>query len=137
MPWIENIGIKEVRNGFHHDAGDNSMLIQIVDLDSEFPKPKYQFKETRKFKFLDVEEDDELLYDGCISDEDAKHIAEALTHAFENSMNVVVHCHMGVSRSGAVVEVGTMMGFSDAGKFRVPNLTVKRKLMKELNLMPF
>ena len=136
MPWIENIGLKEVKEGFHHDPGLNSMLIQIVDLDTEFPKPKYQFKETRKYKFLDVEEDDELLYMGVISDEDAAHIAKSLRHAFENSMNVIVHCHMGVSRSGAVAEVGTMIGFSDVGKFRVPNLLVKHKLMKELNLMP-
>ena len=137
MPWIENVGLKEIKDGFHHDAGINSMLIQICDYGTEFPTPKYQFRETHQFKFLDVEEDDKLLYECVISDEDAIGIAEALQHAFENSMNVVVHCHMGVSRSGAVAEVGTMIGFSDAGKFRVPNLTVKRKLMKALNLMQY
>lgn len=137
MPWIEHVGLKEIKEGFHHNPGPNSMLIQIVDFMTEFPRPKYQFKETRKYKFLDVEEDDELLYDGVISDEDAAHIAKALRHAFENNMNVIVHCHMGVSRSGAVAEVGTMIGFSDVGKFRVPNLTVKRKLMRELNLLQY
>ena len=50
-------------------------------------------------------------------------------------MNVVVHCHMGVSRSGAVAEVGTIMGFRDVGKFRVPNLMVKKKLMEQLGMI--
>ena len=45
-------------------------------------------------------------------------------------MNVVVHCVAGVCRSGAVAEVGVMMGFRDAEAFRSPNLLVKHKMMK-------
>ena len=138
MPWIENIGLKEVKQGFHHDPGFNSMLIQIVDPGTEFPEPKHTFRKVSQYYFLDVEDKDipGAVFDAAITDEDAKGIAGDLRHAFENSMNVVVHCHMGVSRSGAVAEVGTMIGFSDVGKFRVPNLLVKHKLMRELNLMP-
>jgi predicted protein tyrosine phosphatase len=47
-------------------------------------------------------------------------------------MNVVVHCMAGICRSGAVVEVGVMMGFNDCEKYRQPNLRVKHKLMKQL-----
>ena len=139
MPWIENIGLKEVKQGFHHDAGPNSMLIQIVDPGMEFPTPKHAFKKTSQYFFLDVEDKNipGAIFDAAITDADAKGIAEDLRYAFENSMNVVVHCHMGVSRSGAVAEVGTMIGFSDVGKFRVPNLLVKHKLMRELNLMSY
>jgi len=50
-------------------------------------------------------------------------------------MNVVVHCHMGVCRSGAVAEVGVMMGFRDTEKFRIPNLMVKKKLMEQLGMI--
>ena len=51
----------------------------------------------------------------------------------ENSMNVLVHCHAGVCRSGAVVEVGSMMGFTPTDKnIRIPNLRVKQKMMKSL-----
>ena len=49
-------------------------------------------------------------------------------------MNVVVHCHAGVCRSGAVAEVGITMGFEDTGVFRAPNLMVKHKLMKALGM---
>jgi L-serine deaminase len=42
---------------------------------------------------------------------------------------------MGVSRSGAVAEVGTIMGFRDTEKFRVPNLMVKRKLIEQLGMI--
>ena len=47
-------------------------------------------------------------------------------------MNVVVHCHAGVCRSGAVAEVGVMLGFDDSESFRSPNLLVKHKMMKVL-----
>ena len=47
-------------------------------------------------------------------------------------MNVVVHCHAGVCRSGAVCEVGVMMGFDDTEVFRSPNLLVKHLMMKSL-----
>lgn len=134
-PWIENIGFKEVQTGFHHDAGFNSMLIQIVDPGTEVPTPKFAFKEVRQFFFLDVENSDTLLHAAAITNEDAKGIAEALQHAWNNHMNVVVHCHMGVCRSGAVAEVGTMMGFRDVGNFRAPNLMVKKKVMEQLGMI--
>ena len=50
----------------------------------------------------------------------------------ENAMNVVVHCHAGICRSGAVVEVATMMGFTATDRYRQPNLRVKSKMMKVL-----
>jgi L-serine deaminase len=42
---------------------------------------------------------------------------------------------MGVARSGAVAEVGHMIGFRDTEKFRIPNLMVKHKLMHYLDLV--
>jgi len=136
-PWIENISLDDVRKGYHYDPGFNSMLIQIVDPGVEFPTPKHQFRKTYQFYFLDVEdnEPDGCLYDAAITNEDAKGIAEALREAWNEHMNVVVHCHMGVARSGAVAEVGVMIGFRDTEKFRIPNLMVKHKLMHYLGLV--
>jgi hypothetical protein len=45
-------------------------------------------------------------------------------------MNVIVHCVAGVCRSGAVCEVGVMLGFDDTEAFRSPNLLVKHRMMK-------
>ena len=137
-PWIENISLADVRSGYHYDPGPNAMLIQIVDPGVEFPKPKYkQWRRIRQFFFLDVEdnEPDGAIYSCAITNEDAKGIAEALREAWDNGMNVVVHCHMGVARSGAVAEVGVMMGFRDTEKFRIPNLMVKKKLMEQLGMI--
>ena len=133
-PWIENISLDDIRKGYHYDAGFNSMLIQIVDPDMEFPTPKHEFRRVYQFKFLDVE-DGELTYGEAITNEDAKGIAQALQEAMDNGMNVVVHCHAGVCRSGAVAEVGVMLGFRDTEKFRVPNLMVKKKLMEQLGMI--
>ena len=140
-PWIQNVALADIPRGMHIEAGINSMLIQIVDPDMEFPVPIKQFKETHQFKFLDIESDgmtnlgDGEMVDmswGMITDEDAAKLVALLQHALDKHMNVVVHCHAGVCRSGAVAEVGVMMGFRDAEAFRSPNLLVKHKMMKVL-----
>ncbi len=136
MPWIENVARDDIPHGWHHDCGYNSMLIQISDPASGFPKPKHAFKETYRFEFLDIEDDDVQRNpdweEAAINDEQATALAKLLQHALDNKMNVVVHCHMGICRSGAVTEIGVMMGFTDTEKYRQPNLRVKHKMMKAL-----
>ena len=133
MPWIENISLGDVARGRHHDAGANSMLIQIVDPDMEFPTPFHKFKEVHQFQFLDIEEKDPTLDETWrCSQEQANELVRLLQHALENRMNVVVHCHAGVCRSGAVCEIGVMLGFNDCEGFRSPNLLVKHRMMRAL-----
>lgn len=132
MPWIENVSFGDIPKGHHHAAGENSMLIQIVDPDMEFPQPMHQFKETHQFKFLDLEGPDAYGHDLKVTDTQAEQLVGLLQHALEKRMNVVVHCVAGVCRSGAVTEVGVMMGFDDCEGFRSPNLLVKHKMMKIL-----
>ena len=139
--WIQNVPLADIPKGHHIAVGENSMLIQIVDPAMEFPVPKYKFKEVHQFEFLDIEGDcktnagDGELIDMtefAITDEQAARLVSLLQHAFENRMDVVVHCHAGICRSGAVAEVGVMMGFQDAEAYRAPNLRVKHKMMKVL-----
>jgi predicted protein tyrosine phosphatase len=133
MPWIQNVALSDIRKGFHIEPGPNAMLIQIVDCGYGFPHPLRDFKEVHKFEFLDVEEKDEVLEEEMkCSQEQADELVRLLQHALANRMNVVVHCHAGVCRSGAVCEVGVMMGFDDTEVFRSPNLLVKHKMMKAL-----
>jgi predicted protein tyrosine phosphatase len=140
-PWIQNISLTEVKDGHHFDPGPNAMLIQIVDPPGDFPTPKYKFKEVHQFDFLDIEKDGMTnngngewtdMSEFAITDEQAAELAYLLQHALENRMNVVVHCHAGVCRSGAVCEVGVMLGFRDTEMFRAPNLLVKHKMMRAL-----
>jgi len=132
--WIENVSWDAVKNGFHSDMGQNAMLIQIADPATFFPEPKHKFKEVHQFEFLDAEDEDGFPDECKIQDEQAENIIALLNRAKENHMNVVVHCHAGICRSGAVVEVATMMGFTPTDRFRQPNLRVKHKLMKVLGL---
>ena len=135
--FIENISLKDCATGYHYDAGPNSMLIQICDPGHEFPKPFYEFKEVHQFEFLDVDEHDpdwNLLQDFAISSEQAKTIYDLLIRARDNRMNVIVHCHAGLCRSGAVAEVGCILGFEDVKKIRMPNTRVKQMLLDYLEL---
>ncbi len=132
MPWIENVPAANIPTGFHHDCGPNSMLISITDPAGWRPEAKHQFKERYNFEFLDAEDEDGFPDEAKISDAQAEEIIRLLKYALENRMNVVVHCMAGICRSGAVVEVGVMMGFIDTEKYRQPNLRVKHKLMKVL-----
>jgi len=133
MPWIQNVALSDIKRGFHIDPGVNAMLIQICDPDMEYPTPMYTFKEVHQFKFLDIEKNDPCINETWrCSHEQAAELVRLLKHALANHMNVVVHCHAGVCRSGAVCEVGVMLGFTDTEVFRSPNLLVKHRMMQYL-----
>lgn len=132
MPWIQNVSMDSIRKGTHIDVGTNSMLIQIVDPAYDFPTPLYTFKEVHQFEFLDVEESDTAFAEFAITPSQANRLVDLLQYALYNRMNVIVHCHAGICRSGAVCEVGVMMGFNDTETFRSPNLLVKRLMMERL-----
>ena len=134
MPFIENVAAADIPMRFHHDAGENSMLIQIMDTGTSWwPEPKHHFREIHRFEFLDVDDKDTVADEAMkISDDQAKQLVALLQHALDKKMNVVVHCVAGICRSGAVCEVGVMMGFNDCERTRIPNLLVKHKMMKVL-----
>lgn len=135
-PFIENCSAEEVRNGKHFDPGENSMLISIADPAGFRPVPKHVFKEVHEFEFLDLEKDDVAIEaDMKITNAQAAEIVRLLQHALDNRMQVVVHCMMGVCRSGAVADVGVMMGFQDAERWRSPNLLVKHKLLRVMGML--
>ena len=139
--WIQNVSLSDIERGRHIRVGNNSMLIQIVDPDMKFPAPLYTFGEVHQFYFLDIE-DDGLSNDGSgqsidmswgkITDAQAAELVSLLKHAYDKHMDVVVHCVAGVCRSGAVCEVGVMMGFKDTEDYRSPNLLVKHKMLNVL-----
>jgi predicted protein tyrosine phosphatase len=132
MPWIENIAAIDVTKRHHHEAGENSMLISITDPAGWRPEAMHKFKERHDFEFLDAEDGDRFPEECLISDAQAAEIVRLLQHAQANNMNVVVHCTAGLCRSGAVAEVGVMMGFGDTERTRIPNIRVKHKMMKVL-----
>lgn len=132
MPWITNVSYKDIEYGDHPHA---DVLIQIMCPSMDFPTPKVHFREVHQFHFLDLERNElPELEDGKITDIQAANIILVLQRALEGNKNVLVHCVAGVSRSGAVVDVGVTMGFEDTDAYRSPNLLVKHKLLKALGM---
>ena len=143
MLTIQNVAAADIPQANHFECGDNAMLIQIADptipeddvhpaTTPWFPIPAREFKEIHQFQFLDIGDDHELAGEYGCTDEQAQLLVNLLKHAHTNDMNVVVNCMAGICRSGAVCEVGVMMGFNDTGRYRIPNARVKRLMMKSL-----
>jgi predicted protein tyrosine phosphatase len=131
MPYIQNVSLDDIRKGHHIAVREGATLIQIVDPDMHFPIAHNQnFQNIYEFKFLDVEDD--VHYTDAPTQEDADKLVEILQWALTNDRDTVVHCHAGICRSGAVCEVGVMLGFTDSGSFRIPNLLLKQRMMKTL-----
>lgn len=129
MPFIQNVSMSDIKTGLHPKA---AVLIQIVDPAFGFPTPVYPFSEIHRFEFLDAEDDCRFEEEAKFSDVEAAAIVSIMREALEHDKNVIVHCHMGLCRSGAVAEVGVMMGFNDTHKIRQPNCRVKTKLINAL-----
>jgi len=130
--WIQNVAAIDFQRGQHYDPGANSMAIQILDDANWIPEPAFAFKDVHRFFFLDLEDGDENVDARGITDDQAEELVRLLDLAKLNNMNVIVHCTAGVCRSGAVVEVATVMGFSDTGAYRQPNMRVKAKMLRLL-----
>lgn len=130
---ITNYSLSDIKYGNHHDINGQSYLIQITDPAVEPPIPKNSFNGIFHFEFLDADETDLIrnpsFEEFLITDEQAKSIVDILNHALKNNIEVIVHCHAGICRSGAVVEFAEMLGFEKCDKFRAPNVLVKHKLM--------
>ena len=129
--WIQNVSMADIVKGFHNLPDKRTVLIQIQDFGTwQFALPKYKddFVSINQFRFDDIEDD---IGTAC-QREQAEQLVEILQKAQLDNHNVIVHCHAGICRSGAVTEVGVMMGFDEPDRLRIPNLLVKRKMMQKL-----
>lgn len=136
MPFIQNVSRYAVEQGLHKLPGaGGAVLVQISDPDVEHPVPKHSFSKVYQFKFLDIEDDQPCVDESWRpSQEHANAIAKALKEAYCNGMDVIVHCHMGVCRSGAVAAAGAAIGFDCSTPLLNPNSSLKRRLLIALDL---
>lgn len=125
MPTIKNVSLSSFLNDSHLE----SYAIRVVDsmdvLDNIYrienekigrlygiKDSKNIFEEVAGFSFLDVNKNE----DGFISEQQSICIVDFLEQAKKYNKNIVVHCVMGVSRSGAIAQFAIdFLGFSDAG----------------------
>ena len=136
MPRIQNVSRDDIEKGRHiRDSKFGCVLIQISDPDSDHPTPAWIFDKKYQFKFLDIEDHQDCINDNWRpSQNDAEQIAYALKEAMASGMDVVVHCHMGVCRSGAVTAAGEILGFEPVEPAESPNASLKKKLLSALGL---
>lgn len=131
MPYIENVSLKAAQKGQHFNKGENSILIQIVNPGFGFPRTKEKFCSVYQFEVSD--EDD--LYsnkEGLFTTQQAAEITKALIDALDSNKNVTVHCHMGISRSGAVALVGSFIGFELRTNNQIANRRIQCFMEREL-----
>lgn len=139
MPFVTNISMADAINGrFPEWANDNTILIQIQDVDTERfanVKSRSRFVNTYQFRFDDIEDIPSVDFTNGITDDQAEELGEILKASLKQGLNVVAHCHAGLCRSGAVTEIAVMLGFDDVdNNARIPNITVKQKLRKSTGL---
>jgi len=136
MPRIENVSYADILKGNYQNDPLKSLLIQIVDPYMDFPSPPQWFTQHLRFRFMDLSDpgEDDINLSNMLNQTDADLIANVLKVCLEGDLNVTVHCVAGLSRSGAVAEVGEIMGFEYIGRTKIPNVHVKSLLLKELGL---
>ena len=100
-----------IKSGNHVSFGDNTILIQITDPAYEAPEPKQKFIARHHFEFLDCEPNGSDTDEFTMTQEQAAQIAKILFDAFGAGLNVIVHCHAGHNRSGAIAQAGEAIGF--------------------------
>lgn len=134
--WIANYSLDAIRKGEHILPQNDTILIQICDPKQSFPKSPHKecFIKIYQLRFLDTNEENNI---HSIQENDVELISEALNFAKDNCYNVIVHCHAGICRSGAVVEAGTLLGFTVPNGInnRIPNTLVFNKLRKKLGFV--
>ena len=92
---------------------------------------QYQWAATQVHHFADVSSEGDGYGRFSIGGRQAKRIADALVTAYDASHNVLACCTMGISRSGAIVDVAVMMGFSPfSGVLRNGNALVRNEIMR-------
>lgn len=140
MPKIVNLSMSDVVQGRFPDWCDkDTILIQIQDTDNS-PTAKFanvkkrgRFVSCVQMRFDDIDKPDPG-YFTVISDDQAKQLADVIKHAKLNDLNIAVHCHAGLCRSGAVVEAAVRYGFDDPKKTRMPNTLVLKKISHNLGI---
>lgn len=133
--YCHNISMDSAKRGFWVNVTqENVIYIQITDPCCAFEPMKNNFAEIHRFEFLD----DDLEGDGhefSITDEQAEELAKILRRANDEQRHVIVSCHAGLCRSGAVTEImNRVFGYEPGPSVRSPNQLVMKKVMRSLGL---
>jgi len=123
-----------VQTRFPFELDHRDWLISINDAASMEPEIKANFEKIFFFFF----DDETPPWDGVMQPEQAIEMANVIKQARDLEKNIWVHCHAGICRSGAVVELLGLLGWTIVNDFspaRLPNthvFTLLRQQFPEL-----
>lgn len=126
MPYIENLSLSNIVKGIHKNKANESILIQIVSPEDDFPEPKDKFLEVHQFVIADLIDREAFEQDAHFTKEHAAQIVRILVDAYNADRNVIAHCAAGLSRSGAVAFIGRILGFELRYNNQIPNPNMMR-----------
>ena len=131
--YCHNISMGSAKHGFWVNVQqENAIYIQITDPCCAFDPAMNSFREIHRFEFLDDEYEGEG-HEFSITDEQAEELANILRRANDEQRHVIVSCHAGLCRSGAVTEVmSRVFGYEPGPSVRSPNQLVVKKVMRAL-----
>lgn len=150
MPKIYNLSKAEVEKVSYSTRKPYAgyAIMRILDPAMHFKSVSYcDFVDEVRFEFLDATPEECVMYgwpsEFMITDEQAEQIAAKLLEWEGRGLNIIVHCHAGLCRSGAVTLAMVERGYDDPileneDKYeRIPNKYVFDKIvsaMKNLEL---
>lgn len=104
MPTIQRLSQANYGDG-NFTARPGFVAIRIAGLASQFADVQHTGLHAEHcFEFEDVEQEGEPAWEGRITHDQAVQILAALQQAHAEDRDVVVHCGLGIYRSGAVCE---------------------------------
>lgn len=128
--FTANLPRAVIEHGFPFEIDHRDWLISISDAAGSPPKVKDKFDEVFFFFF----NDDTPPHDGVMEPRQAEMMADIIRKAREHNKNIWVHCTAGICRSGAVVELLKILGWTVVDDFsprRLPNTHVFSLLRRQ------
>lgn len=124
-----------IETAFPFETSCKDWLISIADHDvaDALVSPHARFDRVLFLKFDDSEEEDDP---HAISEQDVDKIIMLIDEALVLNKNVWVNCHAGICRSGAVVEVLELLGWTVVDDYsipRIPNRLVFNKIRRRFD----
>lgn len=127
--FTANFSRSQVEGRFPFELTDRDWLISIADRNAAAADVKGNFDQVFHFGFDDCDESDTLHF--AMREHQAEKMAQIIRDAAAQNKNVWVNCHAGMCRSGAVVEVLGLLGWTivdDFSQKRLPNVHVFKSL---------
>lgn len=129
--FTANLSRTQIESGVPFEVTDKDWLLSISDAAAMAPVFKDKWDNVFTFFFDDEEVE---TWPGIITTDTANHVASVIKAAKSCNKNLWVHCNAGMCRSGAIVEVLSLLGFQIVEDFRaaerVPN-TLVFKLVRQ------